>query len=264
MASNVTDALISANPTSAIIRTGVVTDWQPDRVQVMVGGANIVAAYLDWYQPPIVGDLVAVVRQDASWLVLGRYAGTGTNLLMNGAFEDGTVSAGIPLGWFSFGTIAGAPPTTATVVTVLDPDSPQGGQVAQIIRGGTPQDVVLTSSPVPVNPGERYFLTCYAANASAAWPVAAATTPTHNVQLMACWFSTDVEAFPSASLAGDYTMVDRVISVRGKPPYVYMKGMVQVPSTVPAGGVMRVGLRVEFGAGTSPINFDYVTVRRSE
>lgn len=264
MPTNLVNSLISAQQTPAIVRTGIVTDWTPNYVQVRVGGAELQAAFLDWYQPPIVGDLVALIRQDSSWLVLGRYAGSGENLLENPSFEDGAAGVGIPLNWFGLTTIAGAPPTTATVATVADPDAPHGGQVVQITRGGTPQDVVLTSSPISVNPGDVFFMSVYAANAGDAWPISGATTPTHNVQLMACWFSTDAETFPSATLTGDYTMVDRVAPVRAKPPYTYLKGAVKVPAAVPAGGVMRMGLRVEFGAGTTSVNFDYATVRSSE
>lgn len=264
MPSNLTDALISSREQSAVVRTGVVSDWDPTYVQVTIGGSEVRAAFLDSYQPPIVGDLVAVIRQQDSWLVLGRYAGFGENLIVNPSFEDAAPAAGIPSGWFQFGTIAGSPPITSTVSTITDNDAPHAGQVVQMLPGASAQDVVLTSSAVPVNPGESYFMSAYVAYSATAGPVGSAVTPQHNVQILACWFSNDTESFPSPTLTGDYTMVDRIIAVRARPPYSYLRGSVTVPSSVPAGGVMRIGLRAEFGVTTAGVLFDYVTVRRGQ
>ena len=270
MPTNLTDALISAKPVSAIVRTGIVTDWDPQFVQVNVGGTELRAAYLDWYQPPIQGDLVAVIQQDSSWLVLGRYAGAGLNQILNPSFEDSiptaTASPGtIPLNWFSFGTISGAGPNPASVNVNTDTDAPQSGQVVNINPNspGAALDVVLTSNAIAVQPGESYFLSVYAANANFIAPTGVFTTPPTHVQLMACWFSTDVEAFPSATLTDDYTMAQRVQNLREKPPYTFMSGAISVPAAMTNGGFMRVGLRCEFPANAvSSIRFDFVTARR--
>lgn len=269
MPTNLGDALISAKPTSAIVRTGIVTDWDPQFLQVNVGGTEIQSAYLDWYQPPIQGDLVAVIQQDSSWLCLGRYAGAGFNEILNPSFEDSAPTAPAattpPLNWFSFTPIGGAAPNAATINVVSDTDAPQSGQAVNInpnSPGGT-LDVVLTSSAVAVQPGEQYFLSTYVANADFTAPTGAFTTPPTTVQLMACWFSTSVETFPSGTLVNDYTMVDRIINVRTKPPYSFMKGAVAVPAAMTTGGFMRVGLRCEFPANAvSSIRFDAVACRR--
>jgi hypothetical protein len=269
MGTNLTDALISARQTSAIVRTGIVTDWDPTFVQVNVGGSEIIAAFLDWYQPPVPGDLVAVIQQDSSWLCLGRYAGAGLNLVLNPSFEDSaptaTASPGtIPVNWFSFGTITGAGPNPASVNVNTDADAPQSGQVVNINPNspGAILDVVLTSNAIPVIANEQYFLSAYAANAN--FTTSSFTTPPTDVQLMACWFSTDLETFPSATLTDDYTMVQRVQNLREKPPYTFLSGAVAVPSAMPAGGVMRVGLRCEFPTNAaSSIRFDFVTARKS-
>jgi len=270
MPTNLSDALLSAKPTSAIVRTGIVTDWDPQFLQVNVGGTEIQAAYLDWYQPPIQGDLVAVLQQDSSWLCLGRYAGAGFNNILNPSFEDSVPTATaapgtIPLNWFSFTAINGAVATPASVNVNTDTDAPQSGQVVNInpnSPGGT-LDVVLTSSAIAVQPGELYFLSTYAANANFTAPTGAFTTPPTSVQLMACWFSTDVETFPSGTLANDYTMIERVQFLRTKPPYTFMHGAVSVPSAMTNGGFLRVGLRCEFPANAvSSIRFDAVACRR--
>jgi hypothetical protein len=263
---NLNDALISATPISAVVRTGIVTDWSPTSVQVNVGGAEIRAAFLDWYQPPVRGDLVAVVKQDSSWLVLGRYAGAGSNLVANASFEDSAPTAAaapgtVPVNWGQFVTIAGAAPTVTSVNVVVDSDAPQAGQVVEITpSGAAAQDVVLTSGPISVSPGEAIWISAYCANGNFI-PSGTVTTPPTNVQLMACWFSSDTETFPSASQADDYTMVQRVLNIREKPPYVFLSGSASAPASA---SVMRVGLRCEFPASTtSTIRWDYVTARRA-
>lgn len=263
MPTNLTDALISAKPVSAIVRTGIVTDWDPTFVQVNVGGTEIQAAYLDWYQPPIQGDLVAVVQQDSSWLVLGRYAGAGFNNVLNPSFEDSAPASSIPLNWAQFVTITGGSPLPAVISVVADDNAPQAGQVVNMASNGTANTVVLTSNAISVQPGEMYFLSVYAANFGFT-PGGGVTNPPHQAQIMACWFTNDTETFPSATLANDYTMVDRRVNLRTSPPYTFLSGAVQVPAAMPvSGGVMRVGLRTDFiGTDTSTMRYDYVTARR--
>jgi hypothetical protein len=268
MPTNLTDALISAKQIPAILRTGIVTDWSPTFVQVNVAGAEIQAAYLDWYQPPIVGDLVALIRQDSTWLVLGRYAGAGANLVLNPSFEDSiptaTAAPGtVPVNWGTFVTITGAVATPASINVVSDADAPQAGQAVDMdphSPGGT-LDVVLTSSAISVTPGEMFFLSAYVANNNFIAPTGSFTTPPTAVQLMACWFTTDVETFPSGTQTDKYTMVQRIPNLREKPPYTYIRGGVKVPSTAT---IMRIGLRAEFPANAvSTIRWDYVTARRA-
>ena len=267
MPTNLTDALISAKPVSAIVRTGIVTDWDPQFVQVNVGGTELRAAYLDWYQPPIQGDLVAVVQQDSSWLVLGRYAGAGLNEILNSSFDDSVPTATaapgtIPLNWVQFVTITGGAPAPASVTVVTDTDAPQSGQVVSMLSGGTANTVVLTSNAIAVNPGESYFLSAYAANFGFV-PGGGVTNPPHQAQIMACWFATDVETFPSVTLANDYTMVDRRVNLRTSPPYTFLSGAVTVPAAMGANSIMRVGLRTDFiGTDTSAMRYDFVTARR--
>lgn len=71
---NTTDNLLITKQRSAVIRTGrILSRTTPlTTVLVRVGDATVQAGVLDEYEPAI-GDLVAVARQDASWLVLGRF-----------------------------------------------------------------------------------------------------------------------------------------------------------------------------------------------
>lgn len=265
---NLNDAVLNATPISAVVRTGIVTNWSPTNVQVTIGGSEVMAAFLDWYQPPIVGDLVAVIKQDSSWLVLGRYAGAGSNLVANPSFEASAPTAAaapgtIPVNWGTFTSITGAAGTPASVNVVSDADAPQSGQVLEVdphSPGGS-LDVVLTSGPISVAPGEMLYLSSYVANTNFIAPTGSFTTPPTAVQLMACWFSTDVEVFPAASQTDKYTMVQRIPNLREKPPYTYIAGGVKVPA---AASIMRIGLRCEFPANAvSTIRWDYVTARRA-
>lgn len=264
MPTNLTDALISAKQTPAIVRTGTVTDWSPTAVQVNVGGSEIMASFLDWYQPPIPGDLVALLQQDSSWLCLGRYAGAGFNEVLNPSFEDSAPATTVPLNWAQYVTITGGSPLPAIVAVVTDNDAPQAGQAVEMSSNGTANTVVLTSNAISVMPGEQYFVSVYAASFGFI-PGGGVTNPPHQAQIMACWFTDSTETFPSATQVDKYTMIDRRVNLRESPPYTFLSGAVQVPAAMPvSGGVMRVGLRTDFiGTNTSTMRFDYVTCRRS-
>ena len=75
MPTNLSDALISAQTVPTVMRTGVVTTVGTTSVFVLVADTQIEAAYLSSYSPAI-GHLVALLRQDSTWLVLGRLAGS--------------------------------------------------------------------------------------------------------------------------------------------------------------------------------------------
>lgn len=263
---NLTDGLISVAQTSSVMRPGIVTNWDPTQVSVLVGGSEFSAAYLDTYSPPIVGDLVACIRQDSTWLVLGRFAGAGINLVNNPSFETDEITGGAPTGWTSSLLSGAALPGTVTVTVQPDAAAPQAGNVVQVTNtSGVAQDVITLSTPIGVAPGDTYFISAYAANSGFSTS-SGLTTPPHDVQLVAAWFTTLTEAFPSATLTDDYTMVDSVVDIREAPPYTVLSGAVQVPnvSTIAA---MRVGLRSQMAATTSAtsgtIRWDYVTARRA-
>lgn len=78
------------SPSDNGIRTGTVfsVDLATTRATVYVGGTPMELQYLNREYPPVVGDTVALVRQDASWLVLGSIAGEPVR-------RNGIVGAGV-------------------------------------------------------------------------------------------------------------------------------------------------------------------------
>ena len=79
---NTTDSLLSVKKRPAVIRTGTVTEvgatnTTSSTILVQVGNSSVLAGWLLPYVP-LVGDLVAVARQDSSWLVLGPFQTDGT------------------------------------------------------------------------------------------------------------------------------------------------------------------------------------------
>src|SRR5690242_20758012 len=87
--------------------TGTVVSVSATTLQVLVRGTTITAAYVAQYTTPLVGDLVAFMRQDSTWLVLGRLAGVGQNQVLNFSFEDDGDSGSTPSNW-NVANIAGA------------------------------------------------------------------------------------------------------------------------------------------------------------
>ena len=255
---SLTDALISAAERPAVMRPGVVAGSPtPTRVPVIVGGTEFQAAYLESYINPTPGDLVACIRQDSTWLVLGKFAGTGPNLIQNPSFEDSAPGT-TPVNW-TFQLFAGGAPAT-TGLTATDANAPAGGQVARVAANAAAQNVVFLSNYIDVMPGEKYSVSCYAASFNAT-----VATPPNDVQVHACWFSTTAEAFPSPTLTTDSTMIVQQLDIPNSPPYTYLSGTVTVPSAIPTDPVaMRIGLRSINSAGVTNggTQFDFVTCRK--
>lgn len=71
---NQTDMDLTAVRAYAAVRTGTVVSFTSGAMVVDVNGVNVRAGYLTSYGATV-GDLVALLLQDASWLVLGKVAG---------------------------------------------------------------------------------------------------------------------------------------------------------------------------------------------
>lgn len=71
---NLTDSILISRQPGAVVRTGVIVQQGnvENQVQVRVGVSVITAGYLTNSYVPVEGDLVAIIKQDSSWLVLGR------------------------------------------------------------------------------------------------------------------------------------------------------------------------------------------------
>ncbi len=118
----------TADPTD--MRMGTVTAVTSRGIDVSVAGGTVMAAHLDSYAPAV-GDPVALVKAQDSWLALGRAVGPGTATDLNSAGSgigpsvmDAMISAG------GGGTLASS---TGSLVTVpkfsVDFFHPPGHQV---------------------------------------------------------------------------------------------------------------------------------------
>jgi hypothetical protein len=76
------------------LRTGVVATVTSRGISVFISGGNIDAAHLDSYSPAV-GDTVALMKAQDSWLALGRVVGSGTptNFASSGSAAGPTILA---------------------------------------------------------------------------------------------------------------------------------------------------------------------------
>lgn len=63
------EAIANSLPPDNRLRIGVISSVSPARVNVQ--GTDVFAGVLSSYTP-VLGDTVAVLRQDQTWLILGR------------------------------------------------------------------------------------------------------------------------------------------------------------------------------------------------
>lgn len=227
------------------LRTGLVASATEQNVVVVVGGTSFTAQALDTYSPAE-GDLVAVLRQDATWLVLGRIAGQGPNEVLNPSFESTPVGLQ-PSEWTLY-DVSG----TSEMSVVSRPGAPGGTRTLQVRpnSGGTDVSIVY-SSPIDVVPGEVWNLAAYVGGQYEEF-----VAPTADSDLMALWFANETNLYPTTSATD--TVVASVADVTQLPPFTGMSGTVTVPS---GAAVMRVGLRSTLDPNQA-LEYDLVTARR--
>jgi hypothetical protein len=248
---NLSGAILSAETTPAVVRTGIVSSVTAERIGVVVGGTTISAAYLRDYTSPELGDLVAVIRQDFTWLVIGAYAGVQTNLIDNPSFEDNGPGAVVPTGWTANAFGGGAP---GAVSVASSPFAVAGSNVLRIGPGG---DTIVWSNQVQVTPGETYTVSVYAGGLDQP------ASPTADALVYALWFAAGEVVYPSAALTTDQTYLAGRNDIPNAPPMIRLTGSVVVPAAIPtAPDRMSIGLRAANGAGTSVI-YDLCVLRKT-
>lgn len=232
---------ITNGPRSAQIRTGTVSTVSSTTLEVVVGGTTISAAYLNSYAP-VAGDLVVVGRQDASWVVFGKQAGVGPNLVLNPGFEAEGETAGVPLDWFLYDEVG-----TATLDVIATVDAPEGSHVLQIDPVASSRTTVVYSSPFPAEPGQQFSLSVFAGGVGAA---------TGDVTLHLLLFANDTNLMPTTS--ADVTAAT-VNNIAEPTPYTSVSGT----ATVPAGASLygRLGLRSVLASGVG-MQWDFAIARR--
>ncbi|HEX6518286.1 MAG TPA: hypothetical protein VF049_22185 [Nocardioidaceae bacterium] len=231
----------------AQLRVGTVVSFTVNTAAVSVGGSTITAAYLEGVQLAP-GVLVAVANQDATWLILGRIAGVGVNLLATGnpSFEDSLPGA-FPAQWLPY-NIAG----TAEVTTATDSNAPDGAQVARVASAnGAASNSYLYSQPIPVTAGDQLTVSTFVGGEYPGGGPAAA-----DAALVGLWFANATDIYPATSSAD--TVAVTATDVVQAPPYTTLSGTLTAPVT----GYLRLALRTTV-TGTQALRWDGVIVRRA-
>lgn len=239
--SSMAKAVRATTPRPGTFRVGVVSDISATTLDVVVGGTTITAAYLESYAPAE-GDLVAVGNQDATWVVLGKQAGVGPNLVDNAGFEADGEMPGVPTDWFLYDESG-----TATTQTIEVPDAPSGDFVLQINDDASPRTTVVYSQPWPVEPGQTYALSAFAGGVSA---------DTGDIELHLLCFANATDLMPTTT--ADVTAAS-VNDVAQPTPYTSISGTAVVP--VGASLFARLGLRSVLASGVG-MQWDFTTARR--
>lgn len=230
-------------------RIGVVTIATANSMFVNVGDTVIEAAFLLPFTatavaPPVVGTVVQIMRQDMSWVAVGRVVGAGTNPVLNPSFE--LSPPGPPPANWQFADVSGA-----SFVMVQDILNAPEGDYAARVQSSQASVHYLYSAPIPVNTGETWALGAFTGGDYGA--VAA----TADAALEALWFANDTNLYPVTSAAASTAAT--FIDVPQYPPFQPLSGTVVVPA---ATFFMRVALKSTLAAGQALL-YDNVTARRS-
>jgi hypothetical protein len=229
------------------LRTGTVISVNPFFVIVDVGGTEIEAAYVKQSRP-LLTDLVSVMRQGASWFVLGTSSATGGNGILNGSFEE-TVDDVRPSDWTLYNVT-----NTANYSAVPDDQAVgDGDRVLEVIARTTATSTsIVYSSPMPVVPGQTVELGAYV---NGYYP--SINLNTSDGDLRALWFANALNAYPTTSAADTVVATFTNITEIQEGPMRSLSGTAVVPA---ATNYVRVGLRsiVSSGAG---LHWDFATLR---
>lgn len=227
------------------MRTGTVVSFTTNEAFVSVGASTFSASYLRG-TTLVVGDLVAVLQQGGSWLILGAYAGVGTNLLAAGNpnFEDSAVGT-FPALWFQ-ANLSG----TSTIIVASDPGAPGGSQVAAVGGSAVGTQSYLYSQPIQVTSGEQFTVSAYAGGDYQPSDANAA-----DAALVALWFANATNLYPTTSAVD--TVITTATDIVQSPPYTTLGGTVTAPVT----GFMRIALRSTTEA-SQRVKWDAVIVRK--
>jgi len=228
-------------------RIGVVTLATPNSMFVDVGGTVIEVAFVLPFtataaSPPAAGTVVQLIRQDASWVAVGRVVGAGSNSVLNPSFEV-SVPGTFPASWFS-ADVSGA--SQAAVVDITD--APEGDLAVRVYSGQASVHY-LYSSPIAVNSGEVWSLSAFVGGDYSGG------VNTADAALVGLWFANSTNLYPTTSSAD--TVVVTSVDVPQYPPFRTIFGNV----TAPVSGYIRVALRSTLAAGQALV-WDQVIARR--
>lgn len=229
-------------------RIGTVVLATPNSLFVDVGGTTMEVAFVlpfttGTVSPPAPGTVVQLIRQDSSWVAVGRVVGAGSNSILNPSFEE-SLPGSFPVDWFA-ADISGL-----STVQVTDVAGAPDGDFAARVYSGVASDHYLYSSPIPVNTGDTWSLSAFVGGDYAGGP------QTADARIDAMWFANATDLFPTVSAPS--TTVASATDVVQYPPFRSMFGNVVVPA---ATFFMRVALRSTLAAGQALV-WDSATARR--
>lgn len=229
-------------------RIGVVVLATPNVMFVDVGGTVMEVAFLLPFtatavSAPAPGTVVQLIRQDASWVAVGRVVGAGSNSVLNPSFEDSEPGSQ-PVNW-QVADISGA----STVTTIATTAAPAGAQAARVYSAQS-SDHYLYSSPIGVTSGDVWSISAFVGGDYGGG------AETADAKIDAMWFANMTDLFPTTSSASINVVTSN--DVPQYPPFKAISGTVTAPVT----GFMRVGLRSTLGAGQALV-WDSVTARRA-
>lgn len=242
-------AIASQSGPWAQIRTGTIVEASGSTAVVLVGASTFTASVIAPFgvptpEAPAVGTLVAVGRQDASWIVFGSVLGVSGNLILNGSFED-TPAGSFPQSWILYDV------TNSSSATVAGVPSPVAGSNVLAVEAVTaPGTSIVYSSPVAVNAGEVYQLSVFV---GADYDPSALMTA--DATLLALWFGDVADAYPTTSSPD--TTVATATDVIESPPWTPLSGQVTAPVT----GFLRLGLRSVVDVNQTLL-YDFAVVRQ--
>lgn len=229
-------------------RIGVVTLATANSMFVNIGDTVVEVAFLLPFtataaSPPPAGTVVQVMRQDMSWVAVGRILGAGINSVLNPSFEDS--EPGSPPANWQMADVSGA-----SFVMVKDVVNAPEGDFAARVQSDQSSVHYLYSAPIAVNVGDQWSLGAFVGGDYGGG------VETADASLDALWFANDTNLYPTTSAAAS-TAATRV-DVPQYPPFQTLSGTVTVPA---ATFFMRVALKSTLAAGQALV-YDNVTARR--
>lgn len=233
-------------------RIGTVITATPNSMLVDVGGTALDVGFLLPFtatavSPPAAGTVVQLIRQDASWVAVGRLVGAGSNAVLNPSFED-SLAGSQPVNWEAANVSGAAVATTVDVV-----DAPDGDLVVRVFSGTAGTVHYLYSAPIPVNTGEVWSL-----SAAVGGDYGGASSETADAALVGLWFANDTNLYPTTSAADTVATGGTLADVPQFPPFRAIAGTVTVPA---ATFFMRVALRSTLAANQALV-WDNVIARK--
>lgn len=230
----------------SFMRTGIVAGQvDPFGATVDVGGTMMRAAYVR-QSPPVAGDTVVVMRQAATWLIVGTTSASGANSVQNPSFEELDPVSSDPVNWTLYNIT-----NTSSLDAVPSPEAIEGVNVLEVV----PTDALtgtsyVYSAPIGVVPGDVWQLSAYA---NGFYPSTDAVTS--DASLYALWFTLPTDLYPTTASAD--TLIQTATNLPENDLMTLLSGNVTVPG---AATFMRVGLRSVVSAGAG-LHYDFVGAR---